>query len=132
MGNQLGNLNCCTPCSLSEQRASPTPGPANHVEPREDPAGLFRSLDATAEEEQKQPRGLDGEAREAVRLGGVHTSPRRAWNSHLSRQAADDLADVFPQARARAARRHLSGAASKSSSDLSMQIALKVWTFAAG
>jgi len=135
------------PASYAEPRADPTEllCHQHYAEPRADPTELLRGLAAAVEGERAPP---DAKARESDCVGdrAAPTPPRRPRNPRLSRQApppptapqseqaslSDDLADVFPQARARAARRHLSGAASKSSSDLSMQIALKVWTFAAG
>ncbi len=118
-----------------EQDSEPSPPslcPAD-AEPREDPAELLRGLRA-------------GEVKESARVGDRAPTPPR--NPRLSRQAppqptappskskpatlGDDLADIFPQARARAARRHLSSGASQSCGAQSLQSALKVWTCAAG
>ena len=149
MGNvQSDDAAWCSSCSKSHDEQEPSPPsqcPASYAEPRADPTELLRGLAAAVEGERAPP---DAKARESDCVGdrAAPTPPRRPRNPRLSRQApppptapqseqaslSDDLADVFPQARARAARRHLSGAASKSSSALSMQIALKVWTFAAG
>jgi hypothetical protein len=138
MGNvQSDGAGWCSPCStgkchddpqgrgLEDDEQGPSPPSLCHAWPRADPTELFRGL-AAAEEEER-----DTKARESDCVGdrAAPSPPHRPRTPPL---LSDDLADVFPQARARAARRHLSGAASKSSSALSMQIALKVWTCAAG
>ena len=141
MGTAHSVGECCSPAACSEHwsfGAEEPPLPTLCPTPRDDPARLFRDLDAAVEEEQKP--GEEVEGRDAL-VGDVPKPPRRPRSARLSRQAppppskspplksekaslSDDLAEIFPQAKARAARRHLTEA--KSWSAQSMQSAIKV------